>query len=265
MNNIHNFTNRLLCEYQSLFPTVASLLDHLLFTTGTGYDVDYKTGMIYDIKGIPIMDYPEIIDWQELIANCHEKEKGYMERFTTSYDLENLNRMAERNQRLLDDCAKYKPVSVDDSAFSEESIYNDLKKMQQLKYDEYGNDRHWVRPYPMSGGYSNIFDLNENTPGWFLMIGLNFCKAWVRFLNEEIATENVWTKPIPVPAEKLPDDIEEMLAEVLTMAGAKTSTEPYRALESDYADLTWTTRHRDVIVGRIHHLKSLLNLKYGNL
>jgi hypothetical protein len=44
-DNIHNYVNRSMCEFASIFPTVISVLDHLLFVIGNGCDLDEESGL----------------------------------------------------------------------------------------------------------------------------------------------------------------------------------------------------------------------------
>ena len=78
MQGFFNYVNRQLCEYHSIFPTAARLLDHLLFVNGTGLDVSVKHRMIMDGRK-RIDQYPEMTDdkWQKLIADCHAKERKF--------------------------------------------------------------------------------------------------------------------------------------------------------------------------------------------
>jgi len=248
MDNIYNYTNRQLCEYRSIFPTVAALLDHLLFTIGNGYDVNPETGMIEDMDGVAITDYPEMTleRWADLIVECHRKEHDFAIRFSRGEEID--------QEHLAEKCAAYKPVSVDASAFSEESLYADLRKMvaERERERRYWRSEVMLRPYPLSKKYSDIYNLNENTPAWFLQIGINLCKAWVRFLNEELAAGRVWT-----PSNASESLIHELMNEV---EPGSTDVE-YRKPETDYADANWTTKHRDMLMNVQQKLETLLYSK----
>jgi len=251
--NIHNFANRQLCEYQTIFPTVASLLDHILFVNGNGYYFNDKTGMIIDGNRRSIDQYPEMNDaeWDALIQSCHEKERRFAQEYadrgisTDPADLEA-------------DCAAYKRVAVDDSRFTAEALYADLCAMRAAR-EEYS----YVRPYPFSRGYADIYSLNENTPKWFVQIAVNFCNAWIRFLNEELENNNVWIKPSLRPVTEESKARAEAMAELFEMIKEdadydgwldKPITEP----QSDYADLDWTTKYRDSLVMIVATLETLL-------
>lgn len=210
-NNIINFSNRQLCEYNSIFPNVASLLDHLLFTIGNGYGFDYEKGMpVYSGKKT-IDQFPKTTakSWSKLLEECYEKEKRWHKQ---------LPQQLQTQERLDAACAKYKIVSVCDEDFKESALLADITgtAMSNSRVEYY-------RPYPFSENYSAIYKLNENTPTWFVLIALDFCSAWITFLNSEIASNHVSTKA-----------------------------------DSDYADLEWTTTHRDELVKLVAKLSGFI-------
>lgn len=263
--DIFNFANRQLCEYQLIYPTVADLLDHLLFTNGNGYEFDPKRGMIYEATGkkrLYIDEYPEMTDtqWNQLILDCHAKEHKYAKQYEHAVGID--------QDKLAEDCAKYRRVSVDSSLFSEDDLYQQLcDKSQSKKADafEHGRYPNFVRPYPLSPGYAEIFNLNEKTPGWFLQIAFNLCKAWVKFLDEEIKYNNVWIKPSlrPAPTEKQIANAKGMaeLFEMIKKDEDYTGWLDKKEPESDYADLIWTTKHRDLLAQQAQRLGNLLLAK----
>ena len=250
--NIHNFTNRQLCEYQSIFPTVAALLDHLLFTIGNGYDI--RDGMVCDGDGVPITEWPEMTPerWDALIADCHAKERDFAVRFSHGREID--------EAEIAENCLRYQPVSIDDSVFTEDALYADLVKMQATRRADKSSwgDESWVRPYPLSERYSDIYGLNETTPAWFLQIALNLCNAWVRFLNEAIANNDVWTPPSTRPKKfQLSDEARSMLESLLDEIDTATGIE-YKEPTTDYADMSYTTKHRDMLATRAKELQELL-------
>src|SRR5690606_19131575 len=193
MANIHNFANRQLCEYASIFPTVASLLDHLLFTNGNGYS--FRNGMIVDSDGVRINEYPEMTDdeWNTLIADCHAKERRWAEEYSRGKPID--------EAELAEDCDKYQRVSVTAESFSRNALFEDLLAMEESYQETYklrGQDR-FLRPYPLSKGYADVFRLNEKTPKWFVKIAYDFCAAWTEFLTQEIVTAHVWLPPSQRP------------------------------------------------------------------
>ena len=258
--NIHNFANRQLCEYASIYPTLASLLDHLLFTVGNGYDLDEDSGMIVDGDGMRIDKYPKMHSdaWNKLIAKCHAKERKWAEEFKRYGNSDG----TIDEEYLAKNCERYKIINVDDSMFTEDALYAELISTKALlNKDAYRMDD-YHRPYPLSEKYSDVFNLNVNTPEWFVQIALNLSKAWVRFLNEEIADNNVWIKPSlrkkkvnPLFAAAMADLFDDIKADPAYDGWADNTEEP----ESDYGDLTWTTRHRDMLVTQVQRLESLLN------
>ena len=254
--NIHNFTNRNLCEYASIFPTVAALLDHLLFTIGNGFEFNEHSGMIV-VDGRPIDQYPKMTSarWQSLIAECHGKERKWAGEFNRGGDID--------EERLAENCARYKIVNVDKSMFTEDALYDELVEAQRLRRsDKYGMDS-YHRPYPLSEKYSDVYNLNVNTPKWFVQIALNFCKAWIRFLNEAIANNDVWIKPSLRPKNEVALANAAAMSELFDEIKADPAYDGWlskaKEAESDYGDLTWTTRHRDMLAAQVQRLEALLN------
>lgn len=257
--NIHNFANRQMCEYASIFPTVTALLDHLLFTNGNGYDVDAKRGMIYH-GGRPrkyIDQYPAMTDadWDQLIAACHQKEREYSERFSARRG------RAIDEAELAEDCSRYRRIAVTDEMFTEEYLYSEMvTKGKELATRR--STRAYYRPYPFSKGYCDILKLNKNTPAWFLQIVLNFCRAWVRFLNDEIETGNVWIKPSlrPVTAESKAH--AEAMAKLFAAIKEDSSYDGWldntKEPERDYADMEYTIEYRNKIADIIPELEEMM-------
>lgn len=228
MNNIHNFAARQLCQYHTIFPTTASLLDHLLFVIGNGYDFNTKTGMPKSGKK-DIDKYPEMTPaaWDKLITECHQKEDHFAQQYRGRMDDDVINSMVEDNK------TGYYARYTTDEMFSEDALYSDLLTTKADRAAQWLET--FYRPYPLSQNYSLIFDLNTTTPKWFVQIALNFCKAWVRFLDAEIATGNVYAGP-PTP-----------------LVGSQ-----FIGSVDDYANLVWTTKHRDIIAEQVQRLTILL-------
>lgn len=225
MNNIHNFTNKIMCEYASIFPTVSDVLNQLLFTVGNGYKCNKDTGMLYRDDGSnEFIDQEQPLDeqaWNDLIAQCYIKERALIERFSGNRTV--------TEEEIAKECEKYKIVSVDDSAFTEESLYSELVQNQTAaRQDQDYLPNYYLRPYPLSRNHSAVFKLNENTPTWFLEISLNFCNAWAKFLGEAIQHYDV-------------KDMAEY--------------------EADYADMAWTTKHHTMILEAAEKIKELIKDK----
>jgi hypothetical protein len=262
--NIHNFTNRNLCEYASIYPTVASLLDHLLFTIGNGYDFDEDSGMIVDGDGQPIDEYPAMTadEWKALIEKCHAKERKWAEEFKRYGNSDG----TVDEEYLAENCKLYKIVNVNDSMFTEDALYAELVETSRLRSEDKYRMENYLRPYPLSERYSDIFNLNLNTPTWFVQIALNLCKAWVRFLNEEIQNNHVWIKhslrtkkPDPALVAGMNELFDAIKADP-DYDGWADKVGKANEPESDYGDLTWTTKHRDMLAAQVQRLEGLLDV-----
>lgn len=259
--NIHNFMNRQLCEYQSIFGSVGSVLDHLFFTVGNGYGVDSDSGMIVNQYSTPaymrIDEYPEMTPevWAALMADCRKKEEGFaLRRYENTEFFSNMEIPLYEGMEFSEyvdwRMTRYKQVSVDDSMFTAESLYQELVKAQQ----EQSEEGRWVRPYPLSGDYSDIFHLNENTPVWLVQIAVNFCQAWIRFLTDEINNNNVWMYKEP----NILDDDDAFFAELYGELAEAVDIKKYEAPTRDYADMGYTTLHRDMLEVLLPKLESYL-------
>lgn len=216
MSNIFNFANRQMCEYASIFPTTVALLDHLLFTIGNGYGVDYDSGMIVDGNNQRIDTYPALTaeQWVELIEACRQKEVNFEKEFSGRFRDFSMERVDEK-------CKIYKVQNVTEECFEEENLLSEIKSTDlQYKSKKWG-ERHY-RPYPLSEKHSDIYRLNKNTPAWFLQIAINLCNAWIKFLNTAIETDDVCKNK-----------------------------------EHDYADMTYTIKHRDMLLDIVDKLTNL--------
>lgn len=259
MSNIHNFANRQLCEYTSIFPTVASLLDHLLFTNGNGYS--FRNGMIVDSNNVRIDEYPEMTDaeWDKLLAACYSKERIFAQEYSSGRPINEVE--------LAEDCAKYQRVSVSDADFSIPSLLADLLVMEETYQETYKlrDQDHFLRPYPLSKGYAEIYRLNEKTPKWFLQIGFNICAVWTQYLTKEIETGHVWLPPSQRPK------VEPTAEQIAQAEGMKSLFDMLKADKdydgwldkpeptSDYGDLHWTTVVRDQLAAQAERIGVLLN------
>ncbi len=186
-NNINNFVNMAMFEYASIFPTVIAVLDQVLFTVGNGYDIDHESGMPYNIEGgrmvtIDKVKKPTKATWAKLRATCLAKEARWIEEskgFHAMFaDIVDQWKDIDYDALLVKKMEKYKENSVTEQSYTIESLYEQLVSMEE--------DRKYIRPYPLSGDYSDIFNLNNNTPVWFLEIAANVCDAWVKYLGREL-------------------------------------------------------------------------------
>jgi hypothetical protein len=76
---------------------------------------------------------------------------------------------------------------------------------------ELGGEYEFVRPYPLSENHSLIYELNSETPECVMEVALNFCTAWLNYLNKELEVGRVYRDG------------------------------------TSYSDEQWTTKHRDMI------------------
>lgn len=257
MQGFFNYANRQLCEFQSIFPTPASLMNHVLFTNGTECDVDQKTGRI-KVMGVFLESFPDMNDddWQALIADCYAKERRWAEKYAYGRSI--------NEEELTADCAKYQRSSLGAEAFEEEVMYQSLRTQADAKKQDYllhDMVESFVRPYPLSQGYANVFHLNKKTPQWFLQIAYNTCRAWERHLTDEINNYNFWVKPSLRPKRANHEAIAEGMKELVDKIKADVDYDGWLDKPeptSDYADSTWTSRTRDTIAAQAKRLGKLL-------
>lgn len=222
MKQIFNFANRNLCEYAGIFPDTATLMEHMFFVIGNGYEIDEETGVFRERGGKLVTKSPKMTarSWAKLIAECKEKERTFLADFYRGKPVDEV--------KLAGICEKYYPRQVDEYNFSEAHFYTSIKRVARERLESKCGTK-FLRPYPLSEEYSAIFKLTENTPIWLVKIGYNLCMAWVRFLTEEIDKGHV-----------APDDKQ-------------------RQSPSDgYATLRWTQTHRDMLSERLVVLRDIL-------
>lgn len=221
---IYNFANRKLCEYASIFPDTATLMEHMFFVIGNGYEIDPETGIFAERGGDLITKSPKMTPkrWEKLIADCRQKEISFMQSYSQVETIDEAKLEAR--------CQKYYPRYVDEYNFTEAHFYQSIKHKARERLESRWGSK-FVRPYPLSGNYSAIFKLDEKSPAWMVQLGYNLSKAWVKFLSEEIAQGHV-----------APD--------------TKENTSP----EDGYATLHWTQKHLDMLKERVEYLQ---NIRYA--
>lgn len=178
-----------------MFPTVISLLGHVLLTIGSGYDINDQ-GMPAIRLNIGINEYPDMTMamWKALFADCYLKELGYVEdRWLFEDDLGKAATPDEYTNELIVACGTYRVVSVDDSMFTEDALYQELHSMKaDLRYQHHSMlSMHGCGHVHFSEERSPIYKLNTATPVWFLEICINFVNACVRFLSDQITSNDV--------------------------------------------------------------------------
>lgn len=259
------YMSRTMCRYASIFPDTASFLDHIFFVVGNGY-VQFENGEIGDEQGKNLADfeYPDQLEWNKIIGECHEKEKKFLSKGYESWK-EILGKeeadkwYAEKSKEAF---SIYYPREVLPKHLTTEHICDTL----MLKAGQCRDGNRFVRPYPLSEDFSKIYHLNDKSPAWLLEIGINFCKAWAQFLEFELHVNNVWVPPSQrnIPRNEEQDKIaNEIIDEILTEEGkdpAKFVAPPERT--SDYGDRIWTQRHLDMIRELIEKLDGHLKSKF---
>jgi hypothetical protein len=167
-------------RYHLIFPTVEAVLQHLLFTIGTGYDFNH--GVITTQQDIPLEEQPGF--------SSNEERQSFIDACQKEDDVRNARHHADRAARMGKPSrlklAKIPKVKIDDSMFTRNSLIKQIQS--QYKYSS-GDDWHhpmYVRPYPISDGYSNVARLDSETPKWLVETAIALTDAWVITLGHEI-------------------------------------------------------------------------------
>lgn len=178
-----------LVEYGSIFPNVNSILDHLFYVIGNGYDWHPDRGIPVHDSGKCIDEFPVFTDasWKKLIKKVKTKERGFHEQYLDNYKSMYESRPEKMQEHLL----KFqraqeaiRPVTVTAAQFTVPSL------LAQISEDGYGNRIPLQRPYPICN-YSAINYIDENTPKWFLRLALSSITAWHTYLVYELDTGSV--------------------------------------------------------------------------
>ena len=212
-------------EYHSIFPSAASVLGHVFFTIGNGYDMDEETqspigiGDEHPIHLFPGFDKEEMSkemmpQWRQYVEERAERKEGW------ELKLEELHRKLGKEREcnwnkeafIEGELAKYVFPDITPGDLSVDSLYQQLvNKENNPRRLDLGGEYEFVRPYPLCEDYSMVFGLSNRTPRCVKEVALNFCTAWLNYLNKELDVGRVY----------------------------KVGT--------SYSDEQWTTRHRDML------------------
>ncbi len=258
MKPIFNYVNRQLCRYCTLFSDTTGLMEHLFFVIGNGYGVIQKTGMIVGSDGRSINQFPELNEegWAEVLEECYERERSSDRSNADVYAL--LSTFTPKRPSFEQRCAKYKKTDVNEGMFTAEYFYNSIERRHQ--YNKKVDSNNHVRTYPLFEDTALIYKLNKNSPKYLLEIALNLANAWALFLTERIEANDVWTpEKAKVALAKKHDPLIKSYAEKAGMKFVeKIETDPE---ESNYTDMHWTIKHRDMLVDLCGKLEDLLSKK----
>lgn len=188
MHQLTGFVERMMIEYNTIYPTVESVIHQLLYVNGSGYQVDTDSGLIYNNSS------------QVKLRFCHE-EKVMSELDKTELIESTYQERLARNNQLYDDMVRWNnssdgikfdrlvtdriiPVPINDSMFTYDRLLGDIGGItNQTTID------HFTRPYPLCQ-FANTYHLNRNTPEWMIELALDFNMAWKIFIDVEVATEH---------------------------------------------------------------------------
>lgn len=222
---LNNFVARQMCEYMTIHPTVASVLDHMLFASSNGYRFNHYTGMP-SLDGMDVDTFSSMSakDWDVLIKACREKAQEYAKSRTrrSSEDLEAIAVASAKLQKTLD---AYRKIELKPDAYSQLALVNDLKFLaEKAKGTYYSEGR--IRPAMISNEGSMIAQLDDKTPDWFIQIAHNMCHAWAYFLTQELKSDHVWKRR---GAESKQTDFTDRPTTIIQRDAMKTLCEKFAA------------------------------------
>ena len=225
IRSICSFISYQMGDYHSIFPSVASVLNHIFFVIGNGYDMDEETHSPIGIEdNYPIHLFPDFNKeemtkemmprWRQYV----EEQAGREEEMQRSMELlyEKLGKERGDNWNkdafIEEEFAKYVFPEITPENLSVESLYQQLvEEEKNLRRKKFNGEYEFVRPYPLSGDYSLVYSLDNKTPDCVRGVALNLCIAWLNYLNGELDTGRV------------------------------------HKIGTSYSDDYWTTKHRDMI------------------
>lgn len=220
IQSLCNFIAYQMGEFHNIFPRPERVLNHLLFTIGNGYDIDEETGSpVYDEKPIHLfppfnkeeMTRKRMPEWKRHIekrAECNEKSYGEMEDFYKSLGIV-IGSEWDKDEFIKGELAKHVFPDITQEDLTAESLYQQIiEEENNSMRKKFNGEYEYVRHYPLAENYSMVYMLNEKTPKCVKEVALNFCTAWLNYLNKEIECARIG---------------------------------------DGYSDLEWTTKHRNII------------------
>ena len=188
-------------EWPTLFHTPAKFLNHLLFTIGNGYDLDELTNSFmvgdYFIHEFPIFNREKMRE--ERLPFFIDDAKQSLRFKKVLCERAKIEYTEERFKKDVDDMvAEHMYPYILPQDLTVESFYGQIKEdskhPDRLRLFEKDKDSpyRYVRPYPLSENFSDIFELNENSPKCLLTVAHNFCVAWSNYLKDELESGNYY-------------------------------------------------------------------------
>jgi hypothetical protein len=206
IQSICNFISYQMGDYHSIFPSAASVLDHIFFTIGNGYEMDEETqspigiGDKHPIHLFPGFNKEEMT--KEMMPRWREKvEKRAEEKEKWELVLEKIYKKVGKEREcnwnkdafIEGELAKYVFPEITPEDLSVECLYQQLANEENnpmrigLKIEH-----KYVRPYPLSEDYSKVYLLGNKTPDCVRGVALNLCTAWLNYLNKELDAGRVY-------------------------------------------------------------------------
>lgn len=188
-------------EWPTIFETVPSYLDYLLFTIGSGVEFDPDTHSPL-IGKVPMHKFRAFDREAKQLANKGRWVKRLEERFS-SYDFRDNEWKAKAVEREL---ARHVYPVIEPSDLNRDVLHEQIAKSaddprrkstivalseQRGEDDEYK----YVRPYPLSFPSSRVYQITEQSPKGLIWVAREFCHAWFNYLSADLETGNFYKGP----------------------------------------------------------------------
>ena len=181
--SLNNAIARNICRYYTIFPTVESVIQHWIIVIGNGYTLDDKgifedsyneIGLNYIHETEPIDD-----DFVEMSINDNTDAVKRM------YGDERPDLVVKKHDESKKRCRIY---TIEDFQLTAESLHQDLILKHMLYKHQFRQpkDDYYLRCYPFSETYSIVHNITADHPRVLIDMSIEFCKAWARYLNDEI-------------------------------------------------------------------------------
>lgn len=201
---LRQFIEKNMCRYHSIYPTVGSVLHHLLYVNGNGYDIDPVNGLPYtqSYRGTKKNYLHETAGFKtkaarQKFADAVHKEDQESNDTRTKSMLERMKAFSESTgnsdlynrylAREAEAIAVPPIVSIPDEAFDVDHLLADLYVKGQARGFRGGDI--YPRPYPLCQ-YATTYHINDQSPLWFVDLALNHSMAWEIILITELETKH---------------------------------------------------------------------------
>ena len=180
-------------EYNSIFKTALSQLDHLFLVIGNGYEYDSTVGMCRDIRnGKPVkaLIRKQRQDFDSVAEKNRMHEDHQRKQYETIIDVLNQAGASEKLEQWMEE---YRQIfgTPDEYVVRDESYYFDPEAIAKefIEYSIAENeqktnaDKYYRTPYPISDNYSAIALMQSTDQPETVRLAVATAKAWLIVLD----------------------------------------------------------------------------------